>query len=85
MAILILFVAMLATPVNGKHGPPISPADWRLVGLNLAAAMLDVSRSKVHLMVQAGEFDTVRVGRRLLIVIDSIDDFIERQRQEQVQ
>ena len=35
MAILILFVAMLATTVTGKYGA-ISPAYRRLVGLNVA-------------------------------------------------
>jgi excisionase family DNA binding protein len=82
VAILILFVAMLATTVTGKYGA-ISPADRRLVGLNGAADMLDVSRSKVHLMVQAGDFDTVRVGRRLLITVDSIDAYIARKQAEQ--
>jgi excisionase family DNA binding protein len=83
VAILILFVAMLATTINDKHGPPIAPADRRLVGLNLAAAMLDVSRSKVHLLCQDDELETVRVGRRLLILVDSLDDYIQRQRAEQ--
>jgi hypothetical protein len=81
VAILILFVAMLATTVTGKYGA-IHPADRRLVGLNGAADMLDLSRSKIHLEVQAGEFDVVRIGRRLLITVDSIDAYIERKRQE---
>ena len=53
--------------------------------MNGAADMLDVSRSKVHLMIQDGTFQTVRVGRRLLVVVDSIDDFIARQQAEQGQ
>jgi excisionase family DNA binding protein len=73
-------------PINpGSTGKylSIAPADRRLVGLNACADMLGVSRSKAHLLVQEGEFETVRVGRRLLVIVESIDAYIQRLRSEQ--
>jgi excisionase family DNA binding protein len=75
-------VAAVLAGTTGKY-ESIHPADRRLVGLDGAADMLALSRSKVHLMVHEGEFDTVRIGRRLLITVESIDTYIERKRYEQ--
>jgi excisionase family DNA binding protein len=75
-------VAAIPTGTTGKYAS-IHPADRRLVGLNGAADMLGLSRAKVHLLVQEGEFETLRIGRRLLITVESIDAFIERLRRDQ--
>jgi excisionase family DNA binding protein len=75
-------VAGIPTGTTGKY-LSIAPADRRLVGLNACADMLGVSRSKAHLLVQAGEFETVRVGRRLLVIVESIDAYVSRLRSEQ--
>jgi hypothetical protein len=75
-------VAAIPTGSTGKYDS-IHPADRRLVGLDGGADMCAISRSKFHLLVQAGEFDTVRIGRRLLITVESIDAYIARLRAEQ--
>ena len=71
-AIIILFVAMLATAVTGKYGA-ISPADRRLVSLNAVADMLGISRSGAHLLIQSGALESVRIGRRLFVTVESLD------------
>jgi excisionase family DNA binding protein len=65
--------------LTGKYAS-ISPADRRLVSLNACADMLGISRSGAHLLVQAGELEAVRIGRRLLITVTSVDAYIERLR-----
>ena len=75
-------MAAVTTGTTGKY-ESIHPGDRRLVGLNGGADMLGLSRSKFHLLVQAGVFDVVRIGRRLLVTVDSIDAYIERLRREQ--
>lgn len=62
----------------GRYGT-IHSSERKLVGLNTGADMLDLSRSKTHQLVQEGELRAIRVGRRLLIVVSSIDEFIDRQ------
>ncbi len=75
-------MAALPTGTTGKYDS-IHPGDRRLVGLDGAADMLALSRSKVHLLIQAGELETVRIGRRLLIPVSEIDAYIERLRRDQ--
>jgi hypothetical protein len=75
-------VAAIPTGSTGKYSS-IDPADRRLVGLEGFGDMLGISRSKAHLLVQAGEVETVRVGRRLLVIVESIDAYIQRLRSEQ--
>lgn len=74
-------MAAQPTGSTGKY-TSIHPADRRLVGLDAGADMLGISRAKFHLLVQAGEFETLRIGRRLLVPVESIDAFIVRLRSE---
>jgi excisionase family DNA binding protein len=75
----------VATKPKGSTGKyqSIDPSERRLVGLDALADMLGISRSKAHQLVQANEFQILRVGRRQLIVVDSIDDYIARKLREQ--
>jgi excisionase family DNA binding protein len=74
-------VAAVPAGTTGKY-ESIHPADRRLVGIDGGADMLALSRSKFHQLVQAGEFEVVRIGRRLLVTVESIDAYIERQREQ---
>lgn len=42
--------------------------------------MTGLSRSRLYLLMNQGELDVIKVGRNTLIVIASIEAFIERQR-----
>lgn len=75
-------MAAIPTGTTGKYDS-IHPADRRLVGLNGFGDMLGISRSMAHNLVQRGEVETVRVGRRLLVTVESIDAYIARLRSEQ--
>ena len=75
-------MAAIPTGSTGKY-ESIHPQDRRLVGLATGADMLGISRSLFHQMAQAGSFDVVRIGRRLLVTVDSIDAFIAAKRAEQ--
>ncbi len=46
-----------------------------------ALQRLGVGRSTLYTMIKAGEIETVHIGRRVLIPSDSIDRFIEANRQ----
>jgi hypothetical protein len=63
-------VAPRTTGTTGKYDS-IHPADGRLPSLSGAADILGISRSKAHQLAVGDELETVRVGRRLLIVVES--------------
>ena len=46
-----------------------------------ALQRLGVGRSTLYAMITAGDIETVHIGRRVLIPSDSIDRFIEANRQ----
>jgi excisionase family DNA binding protein len=75
-------VANVPTGSTGKY-QSISPEERRLVGLDGGADMLGISRSKFHMLVRDGEFQILRVGRRQLVTVASIDDYIARKLREQ--
>jgi excisionase family DNA binding protein len=75
-------VAAIPAGTAGKY-LSIDPSEKRLVGLDAGADMLGLSRAKFHQMVQAGDFDMVRIGRRVLVTVASIDAYIARKRAEQ--
>lgn len=41
---------------------------------------IGVGRTKVYELIEAGEIETVRIGRRRLVVAESIDAYVERLR-----
>ena len=46
-----------------------------------AAAMLGVGRSEIYRMMAAGRLEAVKVGRRRLVVAQSVNDFVASLRQ----
>jgi excisionase family DNA binding protein len=76
-------VASARSDDAGKHRRAvIDPSERRLVGLSEAGAMLGVSRSRAHQLVVSGELEGVRLGRRLLVTVESIDALVARLREE---
>ncbi len=53
----------------------------RLLGLKLAAGYVSLSYWTVREMIWRGELPSVRVGRRILVDREDLDDFIERNKQ----
>jgi predicted DNA-binding transcriptional regulator AlpA len=45
-----------------------------------AIRMTGLSRSRLYLLMNQGELEVIKVGRNTLIVVASIEAFIERQR-----
>jgi excisionase family DNA binding protein len=56
--------------------PPIA------VGIKEAAVMIGVSPNTIRRQVAAGRLHTVRVGRRRVIPIDVLREFVERGKRE---
>jgi len=72
--------------VPDLHVVPSEPAsnvvrldlDRRYVGLAEAGTITDLSKSYIHQQVMAGAIPAFRVGRRILIAIDDLDQFVRR-------
>jgi len=45
-----------------------------------AARLIGIGRSTIYQFINAGEIETIKVGRSTLIPIDSLRDFIQRRR-----
>ena len=54
-----------------------------LVGVEEAAAILSLGRSKAFELVAAGEIESLKVGRRRLIPVQALDTYVQRQREIQ--
>lgn len=52
----------------------------RACSIDAAAAALDVSRKHIQRLVNAGELDSLKSGARTLVIVESIDAYIERHR-----
>jgi excisionase family DNA binding protein len=46
-----------------------------------AMAMLGIGRTKLYELMATGELETISIGRRRLVLLASIDAFVERLRQ----
>ena len=55
--------------------------DKLLISVNDACASLDLGRTKLYELINAGELETVTVGDRRLVVCSSLQEFVERLRQ----
>ena len=55
----------------------------RLLDLNGCASYLNLSYWTIRQMIHRGELPAVRVGRRLLIDLEDIDDFIEANKSQE--
>ena len=57
-------------------------AERLAVDLAEAGEMLGVGRSTVHKMVRAGKLPHVRIGRRIIIPVKALKDWLEQQASE---
>ena len=48
-----------------------------LVSITNAAAALGLSRSKTYELIQTGDLSTVKIGRRTLITVASLNAFVK--------
>ena len=67
-------------PLPKTTVPPVSSIDprRRYVGIADAGYATDLSKSFIHQQVQAGVLPAFRVGRRILIAVDDLDQFVRR-------
>ena len=54
----------------------------RLIPLGAAADMLGVGRSLAYSLVASGELRTIKIGRRRLVPVAAIDEFVARRMAE---
>jgi len=54
-----------------------------LVGVEEAAGILSLGRSKTFELVATGEIESLKVGRRRLIPVLALDTYVQRQREVQ--
>ena len=50
----------------------------KLLSISDTAKVLGVGRSKLYALINEGSLETVPVGRRRLVVVASIERFVER-------
>jgi excisionase family DNA binding protein len=59
---------------------PCAPQERLTVRIPTAMAMLGLGRSKIYDLMDKGEIATVKAGRARLIILQSLNDFVARQR-----
>jgi excisionase family DNA binding protein len=61
---------------------PLNPLESaRLtVRIPMAANMLGIGRSKLYELISAGEVEVIKIGKATLIVVESLQRFVERRR-----
>jgi predicted DNA-binding transcriptional regulator AlpA len=45
-----------------------------------ALSMIGLGRSMLYELVSAGEIETIKVGKATLVIVSSLNDFVERRR-----
>lgn len=53
--------------------------DVIVVSINDAAKALSLGRSKIYELIQCGDLSIVKIGRRTLIPVSSIQSLVEKQ------
>lgn len=48
-----------------------------------AASMLGVGRTTLYGLIRAGDIETIHVGARRVVVVDSLREYVARQRAQQ--
>ena len=69
---------------NPWHNPPVNPPDnshpqpveRRTLTIKETAASLGISDWMVYEMVKRGELKTIRVGKRILVPVSALDQFV---------
>jgi predicted DNA-binding transcriptional regulator AlpA len=60
----------------------VDPPDERLtVRIPTAMNMLGLSRARFYKLMDSGEVETIKVGRARLVILQSLRDFVNRQRE----
>jgi excisionase family DNA binding protein len=59
--------------------PNINPIAPIAMPMTSATGYSGLSRSKLYLLMNAGEIEAIKVGKRRLVLRKSLDAFIERQ------
>lgn len=55
----------------------------KLVNIATACEFVGCGRSKLYELLDAGELESVKLGRRRLVPEDALDEFVERLRSSQ--
>lgn len=63
-------------PAKSTSGHPV--VEPLTVRIPTAIRMIGIGRSKLYELIQAGEIDTVKVGRCTLITVESLKRFVKR-------
>jgi excisionase family DNA binding protein len=58
----------------------MKPPEPLAVRIPQAARLIGIGRSTIYQFINAGEIETIKVGRSTLIPTDSLRDFIQRRR-----
>lgn len=58
----------------------VTPPEPLAVRIPQAARLIGIGRSTIYQFINAGEIETIKVGRSTLIPTDSLRDFIQRRR-----
>lgn len=64
---------------DGNHDG-MRPADAIAVRIKQGAKLIGVGRSTFYKLINAGEIETIKVGRTRLILTKSLHDFLARHR-----
>lgn len=69
-------IAELAEALRAELREEPAAAPERLLGVDEAAAMLGIGRSRLYDEIAAGQLRSIRVGRRRLVPASAIAEFI---------
>jgi len=62
-----------------ESGPNLARKDVLTIRVPEAARMLGIGKTKLYELISAREIDVIKVGRATLIVVRSLQRFVERQ------
>jgi len=62
-----------------ESGPNLARKDVLTIRVPEAARMLGIGKTKLYELISAREIDVIKVGRATLIVVRSLERFVERQ------
>jgi excisionase family DNA binding protein len=71
----------MATTYSSSDGPRPSASQVRLLSLRDAATYLSLSHWTLRELIWRGELACVKVGRRILVDVRDLENFIERNKQ----
>ncbi len=69
----------MQAPVPARAGPGHVSRPL-CVRVDQAMRLLDIGKTKLYELLASGDLEAIRIGRRTLVMRDSIDDFVLRLR-----